>query len=173
MAIDLPTTRQNLNPMSFQRLLPLLAGDSTADKPRGFRGISSETNHAYAYKVGTLVARSTHDDRVLLTTTSASFATVITAFTCELGADVSTLKLAIDCKDAEIRIITDNDASTSSGTSGSSGSTRQLLTDTATMSDQTGIAVEVQIQMKKIGGPSAKLYSFSVREVALTTGDMP
>lgn len=172
MAIDLPTSRLTIYPSQYQRTRPILSGDAAADKAYGWRGLVSQANHAYGYRVQTIAAASLLDSDTVPIKTNASalaYADLTGVIVHHLGADVAAIEAILDCEQTTALIHTDE----GDGASGTQAA-RGVLTITYALVDKTGVSRQIQLQWKaRAGGVTAKIYRWILREVILTGGDIP
>ena len=177
MAIDYPTSRINPNPADFERGKPVIAGDSSDDKPTGFRGLSSATNFIYGRRVHALAALKRFDDGVIFSTTAAGSGGWVTAterLYVEIGAHVKKIKVVADVQRSGIQIKVNDSSSTITGTGSSPTAARRTTSDVVTLGVVTGTEIWVQLLIKQYSsGGTASLFGFVITEEELDSGDIP
>lgn len=172
MAIDYPAARVGVRPIHLRRTRPLLSGDAAGDKAYGWRGWSSECNHAYGYRVHTIASHNpVNADTVScassLTNPGWDSLTGVIPYRC--GADVAAIEAIVDCEDADIQISTDEGDS-----AGSSQAGRGVLTETYSLVDTTGAVRLIHLHLRSTDGfTQAYVYRWLIREVILVAGDIP
>ena len=171
MVVRLPTTRLDIPDERFRSLQEIRSGDATADEVFGMRGVNSQANHAYAYRVHTLVAEAAHDLSEIYDTTSNTETTVFGPVTITFGADVETIRLVTLCEQCDI-ILRVYDGSSWDSTTGSV-TTKAVDTRTRALNTTTGVTGRVEIRFSAKASQTGKIYALVIQEVVLASGDLP
>lgn len=170
MAIDVPVTPPAVMLRYHRRGRPILSGEAVGDHTYGWRGVSSLANHAYAYRVQSLVQPVTcaDPDTVVCTHNAVSWVQATQYVPVDIGADVVSVDLIADVEDGEVAIDLDG---ASIGVSGPvAGRTMHAVSGTVTAG-----AHRLAVLLRSRGaGVDAYLYStILLRETILVAGDFP
>lgn len=174
MAVDLPGDITGVRLQHYLRNRPLISGDAAADKAYGLRGLSSEINHAYAYRVHSLESMSfpESDDTAFFTTGSTALVELATGVygIHHLCDDVVNVVCIADMVQGYVDIEVNGNNQTGAGVT-----TRAI--DTATLSlvgsGDIGDIVPYRIRVKAQSGQTCELYRLAVYELVLAAGDIP
>ncbi len=175
MAIGLPTSKLTIVPnLAYARGYPILSGEGDASElVIGIRGLTQQVN--YRYSLGrTLFSLSQWADPgdldfgdFFFETSSASYGGATGYVACAVSADVSGLTLSADVDNLDVRLEIEG-AATGSG-AGNSG--RALVTDT-TLTVTSGVVL-VRVEAKTNTAGTGQLFSVTIRENTLVSGDFP
>jgi len=165
MAIDYPSTGLDIEPEDWRPGRDVNSGETAADHEFGLRGLSSQVNFAYGRRAQNLVSQSNNITVAIADTTSTTWVNVTEAVDVYLGQDVADITLEAVVNNADIRLVVDGVSGTGSGiTTGAASVSRAPAS--------TGGVVTVQVQVRVVTG-TATLYSFTIREDELASGDIP
>jgi hypothetical protein len=166
MAIDLPATLRAIKPSTWLRDHPICSGQAAAAHTYGWRGLVSQANHAYAYRVHTIAHQAPLDaDTVACwSTAGVVYLPVYGTISYRVGADVAWIDAIVDCEDARLRVYVD-------GVAG--GSTAQAGRGVATASCAVTGGQRLIYLTARENGATAYVYRWLLRERVLVAGDIP
>ena len=161
MGAELPAARVAIDPETYLQGRPIRSGEDTADRARGFRGLSSGTNWVYATRVAALSSYALPEGGAFWSLTSTSFESG-PSMSIHIGQDVVDVKLTINMTQAIARMTTEL------GTSATVSTTvRDTASVTHTLTSSAGGVAWVRVDVK------ALVYEMTIEEVRLVVGDLP
>jgi len=167
MAIELPTTSLQLDRRDFRAGQAIRSGVDAADRHLGFRGISAECNHAYAYLTQTLCAMRRFNDEALDTVTDTSYV-YGPKMEIEVGEHIDKLRLVIDLEDGYVDFDTEHGNTVSLKQLG-----RGVTTVTHDLTDNTGPIMWLRFGIKVDVAETCNIYGWVIQEVEMVAGDFP
>ena len=173
MAQDLPLSKLDIRSAFFRYGRPLLSGEDSVDHRYGIRGLSSQVNHGYAYRVHVISSFYPLEafDTEFFSTAAAGAVDATGEVSIELGANVKYLAVQADVSDAVLTLTTTLNGA---GPVTPTVVGRSVATSTSgTLTDQTGATVRVKVQLHNSAGGTAKIFSYCIYEVALVAADIP
>lgn len=174
MAVGLPAEKLEIAPTrAYARGYPILSGeDGASELLIGVRGITQQINYLYSRgrTLFTMAQWATPGSLDFgawwFETESASYVAATGYVPIWVSADVATVTLSADIDNLDLQLEIEGGA-TSSITGGSS---RGTLSGTIAV---TPGAVSIRVNAKTNTSGVGKLYSLSVRETTLVSGDFP
>jgi hypothetical protein len=175
MAANVPSALLGVSLRFFLRGRPVVSGEVAADHIYGFRGLNSEVNHAYAYRVHTVeVMGGPESDDTEIASSAISYGyNAIGGSGCyglhHSGEDVAKIRLVVDIEQGYAQLDWNGTTQATSG-----ATTRAIKTaDLTIASGDKGDLVKYQVKIKAQSNQTCKLYRLAIHELVLVAGDLP